>query len=66
MATEVADKLVVFFRRPVNQSHFVRSSALSLDSPSLQDLQRWAIANITEVTSVAMMAEHVSFSQRHR
>lgn len=32
---------------------------------ALQDLQRWAIANIKEVTSVAMMAEHIGFSQRH-
>lgn len=66
VATEVADQLVMFFRRPVNQSHFVRGSALSLDGrTALQDLQRWAIANIKEVTSVAMMAEHIGFSQRH-
>lgn len=50
----------------VNQSHFVRGSALSLDGrTALQDLQRWAIANIREVTSVAIMAEHIGFSQRH-
>lgn len=66
VATEVADQLVMFFRRPVNQSHFVRGNALSLDGrTALQDLQRWAIANIKEVTSVAMMAEHIGFSQRH-
>ncbi|MBC0854861.1 GlxA family transcriptional regulator [Pantoea stewartii] len=66
VAAEVADQLVMFFRRPVNQSHFVRSSTLSLDGrTALQDLQRWAIANLKDVTSVAMMADHISFSQRH-
>lgn len=66
VATEVADQLVMFFRRPVNQSHFVRGNVLSLcGRTALQDLQRWAIANIKEVTSVAMMAGHIGFSQRH-
>ncbi|MEM6159238.1 DJ-1/PfpI family protein [Erwinia sp. P6884] len=66
VAAEVADQLVMFFRRPVNQSHFMRSNTLSLDGrTALQDLQRWAIANIKDVTTVAMMAEHINFSQRH-
>lgn len=66
VATEVADQLVMFFRGPVNQSHFVKGCTLSLDGrTALQDLQRWAIANIKEVTSVAIMAEHIGFSQRH-
>ncbi len=66
VAAEVADQLVMFFRRPVNQSHFVRSHTLSLDGrTALQDLQRWAIANIKDVTTVALMADHISLSQRH-
>ncbi|HGH4684730.1 DJ-1/PfpI family protein [Enterobacter bugandensis] len=66
VAAEVADQMVMFFRRPVNQSHFMRSNTLSLDGrTALQELQRWAIANIKDVTTVAMMAEHINFSQRH-
>ncbi|MBW9401292.1 helix-turn-helix domain-containing protein [Leclercia sp. EC_58] len=66
IAAEVADQLVMFFRRPVNQSHFVRRSQLSLNGRSaLQDLQRWAIQNIKEIGSVSMLAQHINLSERH-
>jgi len=66
VAAEVADQLVMFFRRPVNQSHFVRRDTLSLNGRSaLQDLQRWAIQNIKDIDSVSMLAQHIDLSQRH-
>lgn len=65
-AREIAANLVMFFRRPVNQAHFVRHSAISLSGRSaLQDLQRWVLANLSEVASVQDMAAHIGLSARH-
>lgn len=66
VALEVAAHLVMFFRRPVNQAHFARNNSVSLQGRSaLQELQRWAIAHLTEVKSVAVMAQHMDISERH-
>jgi transcriptional regulator GlxA family with amidase domain len=66
VAIEIAAHLVMFFRRPVNQAHFMRSNSASLSGRSaLQELQRWVIAHLAEVKTVAMMAEHMAISERH-
>jgi transcriptional regulator, AraC family with amidase-like domain len=66
VAQEVASNLVMFFRRPVNQGHFSRKSAISPTGRSaFQDLQRWALANLSAVLSVNDMAEHIGMSTRH-
>jgi len=66
VAAEVADQLVMFLKRPVGQSHFIRSNTLSLNGRTVfQDLQRWVIANIKDVTTVTMMAAHINLSTRH-
>ncbi|NIF31728.1 helix-turn-helix domain-containing protein [Enterobacter sp. Cy-643] len=65
-AQDVAARLVMFFKRPVNQTHFIREQKTSLNGRSaLQDLQRWTIANIAEVTTVQQMAAHIHLSVRH-
>lgn len=65
-AIEVAAQLVMLFRRPVTQAHFIRGQSLSLNGRSaLQELQRWAIAHLEVVKTVAMMAEHMNISERH-
>lgn len=66
IAVDIAAQLVMFFRRPVSQAHFVRSNRLSLNGRSaLQELQRWVIAHIDVVRTVAEMAEHMNISERH-
>lgn len=66
VAQDVAANLVMFFKRPVNQNHFIREQKTSLSGRSaLQDLQRWTIANISEVTTVQQMAAHIHLSVRH-
>ena len=66
VAQDVAANLVMFFKRPVNQNHFIREQKTSLSGRSaLQDLQRWTIANIAEVTTVRQMAAHIHLSVRH-
>jgi transcriptional regulator GlxA family with amidase domain len=66
VAQDVAANLVMFFKRPVNQNHFIREQKTSLSGRSaLQDLQRWTLANIAEVTTVQQMAAHIHLSVRH-
>ncbi|AJZ89588.1 HTH-type transcriptional regulator glxA [Beauveria bassiana D1-5] len=66
VAQDVAANLVMFFKRPVNQNHFIRDQKTSLSGRSaLQDLQRWTIANIAEVATVQQMAAHIHLSVRH-
>jgi len=66
VAIEIAAHLVMFFRRPVNQTHFMRSDSASLSGRSaLQELQRWVISHLAEVKTVVMMAEHMAISERH-
>ena len=66
IAQEVAAQLVMFFRRPVNQTHFIRGNGISLDGRTLfQELQRWVITHLDTVRTVSMMAEHINISERH-
>jgi len=66
VAQEVAANLVMFFRRPVNQGHFARRNSLSLTGrTALQDLQRWALANLSAIDGVQDLAAHIDLSVRH-
>lgn len=66
VAKEVAAQLVMFFRRPVGQTHFMHSNSLSVTGRSaLQELQRWVITHLDTVSSVSMMAQHLDISERH-
>ncbi|MFU0853698.1 GlxA family transcriptional regulator [Kluyvera cryocrescens] len=66
VAQDVACNLVMFFRRPVNQGHFIRRSAISLSGRNaFQDLQRWTLANLATVVSLNDMAAHIGLSVRH-
>ena len=66
VALEIAAQLVMFFRRPVNQTHFMRGSSISVSGrTAFQELQRWVITNIDMVRTVSQMAEHLDISERH-
>ena len=66
VAQEVACNLVMFFRRPVNQGHFIRHSAIPASGRSaFQDLQRWTLANLASVLTLKDMADHIGLSTRH-
>ncbi|MBU4682426.1 DJ-1/PfpI family protein [Cedecea davisae] len=66
VAQDVAANLVMFFKRPVNQNHFIREQKASLSGRSaLQDLQRWTLANLAHVATVQQMAAHIHLSVRH-
>lgn len=66
VALELAAQLVMFFRRPVNQSHFSRAREVSLTGrTALQEVQRWTITHLDTVKTVAMMAAHLEMSERH-
>ncbi|OCQ54284.1 HTH-type transcriptional regulator CdhR [Photorhabdus australis subsp. thailandensis] len=66
LAMEVAASLVMFFKRPVCQGHFIRRSQLSLSGrAAFQDLQRWAQANLQDISGLQDMATHMNLSIRH-
>jgi len=66
VAREVASNLVMFFKRTVTQHHFSHAQQVSLTGRSaLQDLMRWTIDHLSEVTSVGHMASHINLSVRH-
>ncbi|BDH46000.1 transcriptional regulator [Salmonella enterica subsp. enterica serovar Choleraesuis] len=66
VAQDVACNLVMFFRRPVTQGHFIRHSTVSPAGRSaFQDLQRWTLANLSSVLSLQDMADHMGLSTRH-
>ena len=66
VAQEVAARLVMFFRRPVDQSHFVRGDRVTLAGRAgLQDLQRWAIQHLEQVRNVTTLADRLQISERH-
>lgn len=66
VAMAIAANLVMFFKRPVGQGHFSRKGRASLAGrSSLQDMQRWAIAHINQVTNVKALADHMQLSTRH-
>ncbi|MEG3130906.1 DJ-1/PfpI family protein [Pantoea cypripedii] len=66
VAQDVAANLVMFFRRPAGQGHFIRKQQTSLAGRSaLQDLQRWALTHLDEVKNAAHLAQHLNLSPRH-
>lgn len=66
VAQEVAANLVMFFRRPAGQGHFIRKQQTSLAGRSaLQDLQRWALTHLDEVKNATHLAQHLNLSPRH-
>ena len=66
LAQDIAANLVMFFQRPVNQGHFVRKASLSLGGRSaFQEVQRWALANLAQVSSLEDLAAHMQISTRH-
>lgn len=66
VAQDVAANLVMFFRRPAGQGHFVRKQQISVGGRSaLQDLQRWTLQHLAQVKNVTQMAEHIHLSERH-
>lgn len=66
IAQDVAANLVMFFRRPAGQGHFIRKQQTSLGGRSaLQDLQRWALTHLDEVKNVAHLAQYLNLSPRH-
>lgn len=66
VAMEVAANLVMFFRRPVNQGHYVHKQQATLAGrAALQDLQRWASANLDTLKGLAAMAQRMNISTRH-
>ena len=66
VALDVAANLVMFFRRPGGQHHYVRRRQTPLAGRSaLQDVQRWALTNLATVKGVGEMAQHINLSVRH-
>lgn len=66
VALEVASHLVMFFRRPVSQTHFIRGDNVTLAGrTTLQELLRWSVTHLDKVKNVAMMAAHINLSERH-
>lgn len=66
VAQDIACNLVMFFRRPVHQGHFVQRRGFSPSGRSaFQDLQRWTLDNLSVVLSLKEMADHIGLSTRH-
>lgn len=66
VAQDIACNLVMFFRRPVHQGHFIQHRSVSPSGRSaFQDLQRWTLDNLSAVLSLKDMAEHIGLSTRH-
>ncbi|WP_114238221.1 GlxA family transcriptional regulator [Dyella sp. C9] len=66
LAMRVASELVMYFRRPGGQAPFSRQGeAAPAGRSSLQELQRWVLANLAEDHGVARLAERMRLSPRH-
>lgn len=66
LAQDIASHLVMFFRRPANQNHYICRAALSLTGRgAFQELQRWTLTNLDSVRTLRDMAEHMGLSIRH-
>jgi transcriptional regulator GlxA family with amidase domain len=66
VAKQVASQLVMFFRRPGGQTQFSRGGELEVAGrSSLQELQRWVIANPEKDHSVTALAARLRMSPRH-
>lgn len=65
-ALAVAAQLVMYFKRPGGQSQFSRKGQPSLAGRStLQDLQRWVQAHLSENHNVKSLAARAGLSPRH-
>jgi transcriptional regulator GlxA family with amidase domain len=65
-ALTIARHLVLFLRRPGNQSQF--SATLAVREPEragLREVQRFAVENLTADLTVETLAEHAHMSSRH-
>jgi transcriptional regulator GlxA family with amidase domain len=65
-ALTIARHLVLFLRRPANQSQF--SATLAAQAPersALRDVQRFAVENLADDLSVQALAERAHMSARH-
>ncbi|MEN0037960.1 MAG: GlxA family transcriptional regulator [Cellvibrio sp.] len=66
IAKQVASHLVMYFKRPGGQLQFSRAGESSLGGRSaLQEVQRWALANLASELSIESLANHVGLSPRH-
>jgi transcriptional regulator GlxA family with amidase domain len=66
LAKQVAQQLVMYFKRPGGQLQFSRKGEAGPSGRSvLQEVQRWVIAEPTLDHSVASLAEHSGLSPRH-
>lgn len=66
IAKKVASQLVMYFKRPDGQMQFSRSGVSSVAGRSaLQEVQRWALANLPLDLTVKSMAKYAGLSQRH-
>ncbi|MEM1241763.1 MAG: DJ-1/PfpI family protein [Cyanobacteria bacterium P01_H01_bin.26] len=66
VATQVAQDLVVFLRRPGGQSQFsVASRGQEIQDASIRDLQLWMVEHPEADLSVAALARHVRMSERN-
>lgn len=66
IAKLVASHLVMYFQREGGQLQFSRNKSITLAGrSSLQELQRWAIANITDELSLSVLARRMGITTRH-
>ncbi|MEM1255067.1 MAG: helix-turn-helix domain-containing protein [Cyanobacteria bacterium P01_H01_bin.21] len=66
VATQVAQDLVVFLRRPGGQSQFsVASRRQEIQDASIRELQLWMVEHPEADLSVAALARHVRMSERN-
>ena len=66
VATQVAQDLVVFLRRPGGQSQFsVASKRQDIRDASIRELQLWMVEHPEADLSVAALARHVGMSERN-
>ena len=66
IASETAQRLVMFAHRPGNQSQFSRIAAAQATSDDrLRDLIVWVGSNLNETLSVAALAERAGMSERN-
>jgi transcriptional regulator GlxA family with amidase domain len=65
LAREIAQQLVIYYRRSGGQSQF--SELLSLDSPTgrFRPLLRWIRQNLNKDLTVGVLAAQANMSQRH-
>ena len=66
VALQVARELVLFLKRPGNQSQFsVQLTTQAATLEPLRDLQDWVVDHLTEDLSVPRLAKRVAMSPRH-